>query len=264
MGQPFVVTPKIKLKQFDPNFSNGLDKDEIREETAQLHKRIGELQYLLYSNANHAVVVLFQGMDAAGKDSSVRNLLVHVNPAGVETANFKEPSSEERAHDFLWRIHKAVPRYGNIGVFNRSHYEEVLVARVNKLVPKEIWQARYAQINAFEKILAQNNVILLKFFLHLSKEEQAERLRDRLQDPRKNWEFRASDLDTRAHWDEYQVAFEDMLNECSTPACRWHVLPADRKWYRDYLVAKRVVEALEDLKMSWPKPKEDLSKIKIV
>lgn len=264
MPQPFKVIPKIKLKHFDPNFSDGLDKKEVREETERLHRRIGELQHLLYANARCALVVMFQGMDAAGKDSSVRNLLIDVNPAGVETANFKEPSREELAHDFLWRIHKAIPRYGNIGIFNRSHYEDVLVVRVQKIVPKEIWQQRYKQINAFEKVLFENRVILLKFFLHLSKEEQAVRFQDRLENPAKNWEFSSSDLVSRSHWDEYQQAFEDMLNECSTRICPWHVVPADRKWYRDYMVAKTVVDTLEDLKMRWPKPKEDLSKIKIV
>lgn len=264
MSQPFTVIPKIKLKHFDPNFCDGLDKEEIREETKKIQERVGQLQQLLHANAKHSLVLLFEGIDASGKDSSVRNLLKHVSPAGVETANFKEPSREELSHDFLWRIHKAVPRYGNIGIFNRSHYEDVLIVRVDKLQPKSVWETRYEQINAFEKILTQNNVIVLKFFLHLSKKEQAIRLRDRLENPAKNWEFAASDLRTRSHWNEYQRAFEDMLNRCSTHYCRWHVLPADRLWYRDYLIARTAKEALEGLKMSWPKPKEDLSKIKIV
>ncbi len=264
MSQPFKVSPPVKLKHFDPNFCGGLDKDEARDETAKLHERLGQLQYLLYANQRHSLIILFQGMDAAGKDSSVRNLLKTVNPAGVETANFKQPSHEDLAHDFLWRVHKSVPRYGNIGVFNRSHYEDVLVARVEKLVPKEVWKQRYEQINAFEKMLTENRYILLKFFLNLSKDEQAARLQDRLQDASKNWEFSSSDLHSRSRWDDYQKAFQDMLNNCSTPYCPWYILSADRKWYRDYMIAKTVVEKLEDLHMSWPKAKEDLSKIKIV
>src|SRR5262249_45495566 len=157
-----------------------------------------------------------------------------VNPAGVETANFKAPSTEERAHDFLWRVHKQVPRFGNIGVFNRSHYEEVLIVRVLKLKPKEIWSKHFDQINAFERQLTENGVILLKFFLHVSKEEQAERFRARLKDPTKNWKFSKDDLEMRKHWHKFQAAYEDAINRCSTDFAPWHVVPADHKWYRDY------------------------------
>ena len=203
-------------------------------------------------------------MDASGKDGSVRSLLEYVNPAGIETANFKVPSSEERAHDFLWRIHKAMPRYGNFGVFNRSHYEAVLAERVLKIVPEKIWSRRYEQIVNFEKILVENNVVLLKFYLHLGKEEQAERFRERLSNPHKNWKFSHADLETRQQWDNYIDAYEDMLNATSHSAAPWHLVPADRNWYRDYLVARAVSKAVENLKMKWPKPKEDLSKIKVV
>ena len=168
------------------------------------------------------------------------------------------------AHDFLWRIHKAVPRYGNIGVFNRSHYEDVLVVRVLKLQPVQVWRARYDQINNFEKHLAANNVVLLKFFLHISKEEQAERLRARLADPRKNWKFDPEDLKMRAQWGKFMKAYEDAINYCSTHYAPWHVVPANRKWYRDYVVARTAVKALESMKLKWPKPREDLSKYKIV
>jgi PPK2 family polyphosphate:nucleotide phosphotransferase len=181
----------------------------------------------------------------------------------VETSNFKSPSSEELAHDYLWRVHQRVPRYGEIGVFNRSHYEDVLVVRVLDLQPKAIWSQRYGQINAFEKMLVQNRIVVLKFFLHISKDEQAKRLEARLQDPAKNWKFEPNDIKMRGYWKQYQQAYEDAINQCSTHWAPWHVVPADHKWYRDYVIAKTVLEALEGLKMKWPKPAEDLSKIHV-
>ncbi len=202
-------------------------------------------------------------MDCAGKDGAIKRVLEFVNPAGVETTNFKTPSAEERAHDFLWRIHKAIPRHGNIGVFNRSHYEDVLIVRVLNLQPERVWRKRYEQINAFEKILVRNRVVVLKFFLHLSKEEQAERLKARLKDPSKNWKFSEGDLKIRDRWDEFQKAYEDVLNQCSGEHAPWHLVPADHKWYRDYVVAKTVVASLEELNMNWPAPQADLSRIKI-
>ena len=263
MKQPFIIQEKVRIKDFDPGFCGGLDKEKTKLKTDQYGRRIGELQQLLYANAKHSLVILFQGMDASGKDGAVRQVLQYVNPAGVETSNFKTPSAEERAHDYLWRIHKAVPRFGNIGVFNRSHYEDVLVVRVLNLQPTEVWKKRYDQINEFERILTANNVVLLKFFFHISKETQKERFEERIQDPRKNWKFSADDLKMRNFWDQYQEAYEDVLNRCSTEYAPWHVVPADRKWYRDYLIAQTVVQALEDLKMDWPKPIQDLSKLKI-
>ena len=263
MSQPFKITSRIKLRDFNPGFHDGLDKEKTREKTTPLCQRIGELQQLLYANASHSLILLFQGMDTSGKDGAGKDVLRFVTPAGVETSNFKAPSKEDLAHDYLWRIHKAAPRYGNIGVFNRSQYEDVLAVRVLKLQRKEVWSARYDQINAFEKILTGNNIILLKFFLHLSKDEQAKRLEARLDDPTKNWKLELNDLNTREYWDEYQTAYEDVLNKCSTDYAPWHIVPADHKWYRDYVIAQSMVKALESLKMKWPKPKEDLSKIKI-
>jgi PPK2 family polyphosphate:nucleotide phosphotransferase len=263
MAQPFKITSKIKLKHFNSSFHDGLDKEKTREETTRICQRIGELQQLLYANQSQSLILLFQGMDTSGKDGAGRRVLQFVTPAGVETANFKAPSSEERAHDYLWRVHKATPRYGNIGVFNRSHYEEVLVVRVMKMKPKEVWSMRYAQINEFEKFLTQNNIVLLKFFLHISKAEQAKRLESRLDDPAKNWKLELSDLNSREYWDDYQKAYEDVMNKCSTEYAPWHIVPADHKWYRDFVVAKTMAKALEDLHMKWPKAKEDLSKVKI-
>jgi len=264
MKQPLKVVPPIRLKDFDPDFHAGLDKDETREKTKKLCQRIADLQNLLYANAKQSVLILLQGMDTSGKDGAVKSLLEFVMPFEIEITSFKAPTSEELAHDFLWRIHKAVPKHGHIGVFNRSHYEDVLIVRVMDLQPKKIWQARYDQINGFEKYLLANDVILLKFFLHISKEEQAKRLRARLEDRRKNWKFEKADLEMRARWDEFQKAYEDTLNHCSPPQAPWHIVPADRKWYRDYAIAQTVVDALDKLKLKWPKPIKDIAKIKIV
>jgi len=264
MSQPVKVTSKIHLKDFDPDHTGGLDKEKAREATIPLCLRIAELQERLYADARHSVIILLQGMDTSGKDGVAKRVLEFVSPSGIETTNFKTPSADELSHDFLWRVHKAVPRYGNIGVFNRSHYEDVLVARVLKLVPKSIWQPRYGQINAFEKHLADSGILLLKFFLHISKEEQAERLKARLEDPAKNWKFRKDDLKMRSYWEKFQEAYEDAINHCNTPFAPWHIVPSNHKWYRNYVVARAVVDALENLKLRWPKPREDLSRIKII
>ena len=261
--QPVVITGKVKLGQFDPGYCGHEDKTEAKRRTEKLGRWIGDQQQLLYANARHAVLLIFQGMDASGKDGSVRTVLQHVNPAGVETANFKVPSAEESAHDFLWRIHHAVPRRGNIGVFNRSHYESVLAERVLELVPRKVWKPRYGQIVDFERMLVANNVLVLKFYLHISREEQAARFKERLADPEKNWKFSHADLTTRQHWADYIDAYEDMLNATSHPAAPWHLVPADRNWYRDFVIADTVAGALRGLKMKWPKPSEDLSKIRI-
>lgn len=264
MKQPIKVVPPIRLKDFDPACTHGLDKDVTREKTLKLCQRIGELQELLYANARHAVLILLQGMDCSGKDGAAKRVLEFVNPAGVETASFKRPSAEELAHDYLWRIHQRVPRHGNIGVFNRSHYEDVLIVRVLKLQPERVWRARYEQINAFEKHLTENRVILLKFFLHLGKTEQAERLQARLADPHKNWKFESGDLEMRRKWPQFQRAYEDALNCCSTNWAPWHIVPADRKWVRDHVIARTVVDVLEKLKLKWPRPTADCSSITIV
>ena len=264
MAQPIKILAPIRLRDFNPDFHDGLDKDETREKAVRLCQRIGELQELLHADARQALLIVLQGMDTSGKDGAARHVLQFVNPAGVETTNFKVPSAEEMAHDFLWRVHKALPRYGQIGVFNRSHYEDVLIVRVLKLQPVPVWRARYDQINAFEKHLAANGMVVLKFFLHISRAEQAERLKARIADPRKNWKFQPDDLKMRAHWAKFQKAYEDAINCCSTHYAPWHVVPANRKWYRDYVIAKTVVKALEGMRLRWPKPHEDLAKFRIV
>jgi PPK2 family polyphosphate:nucleotide phosphotransferase len=263
MTQAIKITPPVKLKNFDPDFHDGMKKEEAKQKALKLGERISELQELLYANASHSLVIIFQGMDTSGKDGATHHVLQKVNPAGIEVANFKAPSTEELAHDFLWRVHKAIPRYGNIGVFNRSHYEDVLIVRVLNIKPRATWRARYEQINAFEKNLADNNVVLLKFFLHISKEEQAERLNARINDPTKNWKFQPEDLEMRKKWPEFMKAYEDALNSCSTPWAPWHLIPANRKWFRDFLVAKMVVKTLENLNLHWPKPHQDLKKFRV-
>lgn len=261
--QSLVITRQIKLKYFDPAYAAGLEKDATKQTTEKLQQRIGELQQLLYANSTDAVLLLFQGMDASGKDGAIGSVLRDVNPVGVEVANFKVPSDEERAHDYLWRVHRAVPRYGRIGAFNRSHYEAVVTERVLGIAPKKVCFQRYEQIVAWERMLVENRVVLLKFFLHLSPGEQAERLQERLENPRKQWKFSSGDLIVRKQWKTYNKAYEDALNATSHPAARWHVVPADRNWYRDFVIAKTVVGAMESLKLKWPKPKSDLSKIRI-
>ena len=263
MSQPIKITSRIRLRDFDPDYCGGLEKDKTRVKTLKLCERIGELQHLLYANASHGVILLLQGMDGSGKDSTGASVLEFVTPAGVQTTNFKVPSAEELAHDFLWRVHKAVPRYGCIGLFNRSHYEEVLIVRVLGLQPKKVWRDRYEQINAFEKLLGDNRIVLLKFFLHISKAEQAERFRERLENPTKHWKFSVADLKMRERWDDFQRAYEDAINRCSTKHAPWHIVPANRKWFRDYVVASTVVDALEQLHLKWPQCKDDLSKVKI-
>lgn len=263
MPQPLRIEGKIRLKDFDPDEDAGLDKEATRARTLKLCQRIGELQPRLYANASHGFLIVLQGMDTSGKDGATKRLLEFVNPAGCEVTGFKVPTAEERAHDYLWRIHRAVPRYGNIGVWNRSHYEEVLVARVLGLVSKEVWKERYDQINDFERYLTSNRYRVMKFFLHISKEEQAERLRARLQDREKHWKFEKGDLEMRQKWDEFMECYEDMVNKCSTSYAPWHIVPANKKWYRDYLVAKTVCDELEDLELRWPERPAEFENIRI-
>lgn len=263
MSQPIKILSPIRLKDCNPDYHEGLDKEETREKTQKLFQRIGELQEVLHAEGQRSVLIVLQGMDTSGKDGVARRVLSAVNPAGVETANFKAPSAEELAHDFLWRIHKALPRRGQIGVFNRSHYEEVLIVRVLRLQPVHVWRARYDQINAFERHLLTNGVVILKFFLHISKAEQAKRLKERLADPRKNWKFQPEDLRMRAHWSKFQTAYQDAINHCTSHDAPWHVVPGNRKWYRDYVVARTVAQAMEGMKLAWPKLHPDFASFKI-
>jgi PPK2 family polyphosphate:nucleotide phosphotransferase len=259
----FVVKSRVRLKDIPPDEHGGLKKKKAKKTAKNCARRIGELQELLYAQPDVSLLLIFQGLDASGKDGAIRRVLHYVNPAGVDTANFKKPSETESAHDFLWRVHAAVPRRGWIGVFNRSHYEAVLAERVLFNLPPRIVRQRFRQIVDFERMLVENGTVILKFFLHISRAEQAERFRERLTIPRKKWKFSSADLEVRARWNDYQRAYEDMLNATSRPHAHWHIVPADRNWYRNYIVAQTVVRTMEAMKLKWPKPKEDLSKIRI-
>jgi PPK2 family polyphosphate:nucleotide phosphotransferase len=255
---------KVSLRKYDPDDQGDYrhhDEAEqrLREQLAELDK----LQYLLYAERKRAVLIILQGMDTAGKDGTIRHVMSGMTPQGVKVTSFKSPTEEELAHDFLWRVHQAVPRHGDIGIFNRSHYEDVLVVRVHELVPRHVWKGRYEQINQFEKTLTENGTIILKFFLHVSKKEQKNRLETRLQDPDRNWKLTLKDVQERRYWSEYQKAYEEALTRCSTDWAPWHIIPANHKWYRNLLVAEILVKALRDLDMKFPPPSEDLAKIVI-
>ena len=255
---------KIRLADLDPDDDAGLgNKDKASARLAKDLERLRRLQLMLYADDRFAVLVVLQAMDTAGKDGTIRHVMSGLNPVGCVVTSFKVPSSEEQHHEYLWRIHKAVPPRGVIGVFNRSHYEEVLVARVHKLVPKELWRLRYKQINDFERMLHENGVEIIKFFLHISKAEQARRLQARIKDPTKNWKFQPGDVAERRHWKAYQAAFEDAINKCTTPWAPWHIVPANKKWARDCIVARAMADRLESLKLRYPKPITDLSKVVI-
>jgi len=251
-----IVPPdkKINLEKYDPADTLGYDNDKKTEAKLEKQlKRLDELQNLFYAEKKRALLIVLQGMDAAGKDGTVRHVMSGVSPQGCSVKSFKVPNSEELAHDFLWRIHKAVPEKGMFGIFNRSHYEDVLVVRVHKLVPKDVWKSRYDQINRFEKNLAANDVKLLKFFLHISREEQEKRFQERLHDPRKKWKFSKADAAERKRWDDYVTAYEAVLSRCSTEYAPWFIIPSDHKWFRNLAISRIIVETLEEFDMHYPK-----------
>lgn len=256
---------KVDLSEWDANdkgdFTGG--KKEGLVEVEKLNGRLESLQELLFAEQRHKVLIVLQAMDTGGKDGTIRRVFDGVNPAGVRVASFKVPTAEELDHDFLWRIHKQVPGRGEMVIFNRSHYEDVLVVRVHELVPKGVWNKRFDQINEFEQMLAENGTTILKFYLHIDLDEQKERLQARLDDPTKHWKFRLGDLDERKRWPEYTQAYEDVLSRTSTEYAPWYIIPANRKWYRDLVLSSVLVETLERLKMEYPKSEENLDGIVI-
>jgi PPK2 family polyphosphate:nucleotide phosphotransferase len=233
---------------------------EMKDDT----ERIAALQEVLYAENKSALLVVLQGMDTSGKDGVIRHVFSGVNPQGCHVTSFKKPSEAEADRDYLWRIHAAVPPKGEIGIFNRAHYEDVLIVRVHNFVPESVWRSRYEQINEFEHYLSGNHVRMLKFMLHISKDEQKQRLQARLDDPAKRWKFNPADVAERAHWQLYQAAYEDALSKCSTAWAPWHVIPADRKWYARWAIARIVREALEEMNPKTPKATFDPKAIKIV
>lgn len=264
LSEKFMVRPgkKAKLTKHDPAYTAGFKSKAAARNTLEKNvARLADLQYLLFAENKRALLIVLQAMDSGGKDGTIRHVMSGLNPQSCRVTSFKAPSTEELAHDFLWRIHKDVPRKGEIGIFNRSHYEDVLVVRVHKLAPNSVWSKRYQQINVFERLLADNNVNILKFFLNISKKEQRKRFQERLQDASKNWKVAPEDFEDRAYWDEYMDAYEDALTKCSTPWAPWYIIPADQKWFRNLAVSNIIIEALEELNMKFPRPEFDLTKI---
>ena len=250
---------KFKLARWDAGSTPGWKKkDDAAKRVAQNLERIDEQQYRLFAEAKRSLLIVLQGMDTSGKDGLIRKVLSVFNPQGCRVWPFKVPNAEEAGHDFLWRIHRAAPARGEVSVFNRSHYEDVLVVRVHQLAPRATWSRRYEIINEFEQHLHEHGTRVLKFFLHVSPEEQRERLLARLDDPRKRWKFSAGDLSERSLWKDYQRAYEDAIARCNTPNAPWHVIPADHKWYRDLAVSEIIAETLEDMDLRVPVVKLDV------
>lgn len=254
---------KVELDDKDADRTFGWTKEECEAEIKENRKRLADLQYELYADRRFGVLVVFQAIDGGGKDGTIRKVITAFNPQGCSVTSFKAPSEEERRHDYLWRIHKHVPAHGEIGVFNRSHYEDVLIVRVDNLVPKEVWSKRYDQINEFERMLTENDITVVKFFLQISKDEQKGRFQERLETPEKQWKFEPADVEKRKQWSEYRKAFEAAISRCTTDWAPWHVIPADRKWFRDFAVSQILVRELEKLPLRFPKPNFDPTTIHI-
>ncbi len=260
-----IVPPgtRVSLRDIDAGWHGTYaSSDAAKEDLAKNETRLADLQQKLYAEKKHALLIVLQGIDAAGKDGTCWHVLAAMNPQGTYVKGFKQPTEEEKLHDFLWRVHPHTPGRGQIGVFNRSHYESVLVERVHDLVPKPVWSDRYEIINVFEKLLAQSNVTVLKFFLYITPEEQLERFRQRLDDPARQWKISEADYTERALWDKYIAAFEDMLAKCSTPHAPWYVIPSNHKWFRNLAVAHIIEKTLDDMKMELPAPSVDLARIR--
>lgn len=266
LRERFLIKPgtEVKLRDYDPDSTPGFKKGHKSEQaTAKNIEQLDELQYLLYAEDKRAVLVVLQAMDGGGKDGTIRHVMSGLNPQGCRVTPFKRPSAEEAAHDFLWRAHRAVPERGQIGIFNRSYYEDVLVVRVHELAPKGVWSKRYDEINAFEQYLTDCGIIVLKFFLHISKDEQRKRILERIDDPTKNWKLSPADFEERKYWDDYVKAYETALSRCNNKAAPWFLIPANKKWYRNLAVSRILVETLGALDMKFPKPSFDLSRMRL-
>ena len=254
---------RFRIRDVDADRSLGWQKEQVELATAENLRRLEELQYKMFADGRFSMLVVLQAIDGGGKDSTIRRVFSAFNPQGCTVAAFKVPSIEERSHDFLWRIHRRTPARGEIVVFNRSHYEDVLVVRVEKLVPEAVWARRYGQINEFERTLAESGTRVVKIFLQISREEQRRRFQERLDDRAKQWKFDPADLEKRARWDDYREAFEAALSKCSTEQAPWYSVPADRKWFRDFAVSQILLQELEQLPLKWPRPDFDPASIRI-
>jgi PPK2 family polyphosphate:nucleotide phosphotransferase len=246
----------IRLRNFDPDETSlaPAGKDGTKNKSEKILRRLNELQELLFAEHKHKVLIVLQGMDTSGKDGTIGHVMGGFDPTGVRTVSFKKPTPVELDHDYLWRVHAQTPGTGEVVVFNRSHYEDVLVVRVHELVPEAMWVQRYAQINEFERMLAENGTLILKFFLNISNDEQKKRLQERIEDPTKQWKFQHGDLDERKLWPQYQKAYEDVLSKTATPWAPWYVVPANAKWYRNWIVSSVIADAMTGLKMAYPQP----------
>jgi len=256
MAQPIRIPAglRIRLRDFDPDDTSLCgDKEHAQESVEKYVRRMAELQQVLFAEGRHALLIVLQAMDGGGKDGTIRHVAAGLNPQGCRVTGFRAPTPEELSHDFLWRVHRDVPPLGFIGIFNRSHYEDVLAVRVRRLVSPSVWSGRYGHINNFEKLLADGGVTILKFFLHISKREQKERLEKRLVDPRRAWKFDPVDWENRRLWKDYMAAYEDAIGRCNTRWAPWHVVPANKKWYRNLVVSGRIVRALEDMRLKYPR-----------
>jgi PPK2 family polyphosphate:nucleotide phosphotransferase len=248
---------RVELKDWKSDDANGSDREQIEAQTEANTLAISELQHRLYAEHKRSVLVVLQAMDAGGKDSTIRRVFGRVNPQGVQVKSFGRPTEDELAHDFMWRIHQHAPRKGHISIFNRSHYEDVLVVRVNEMIPKATWLKRYEIINGFEHSLVNCGTEIIKIYLHLSKDRQREKLSERLTDPTKNWKFESADIETRAKWDDYMLAYEDAMSACNSAHAPWYIVPTDRKWYRVFAVSEIIRSTLERLDPQFPNPKLD-------
>jgi PPK2 family polyphosphate:nucleotide phosphotransferase len=243
---------KVNIAGYDPSDTGDMDKESAKAEIDELRIRLNELQNMLYADERFGVLFVLQAIDTAGKDSTINSVFQEVGPIGCQVVSFKVPTPEELAHDYLWRYRKVTPEKGHITIFNRSHYESVLVDRVKDIVPMDVWEKRYGDINDWEEYLVRNGTIVLKFFLLISKDEQRERLQERIDNPKKQWKFRLGDLDDRKLWDGYLEAYSDAITRCNTKHAPWHIVPANKKWYRDVVVARALVEKLESLDLRYP------------
>jgi PPK2 family polyphosphate:nucleotide phosphotransferase len=252
----------VRLKDFDPGYKGGEDKKDAAGKIGKLRDRMDDLQQQLFAERKRSVLICLQGLDAGGKDGVIKHVIGSMNPDGCRVANFKEPNQEELAHDFLWRVEAQMPKKGEVAIFNRSHYEDVLIVRVHNLVPKARWSKRYEEINDFERRHIENGTRILKFFLHISKKEQLERFEQRLDDPAKRWKISEADYKEREYWDDYLRAYEDALSRCNTKGSPWFVIPADHKWFRDLAVSEIIVATMEDMDIQVPQPTVDIEEIR--
>ena len=255
---------RVNLSRLDPDDTHGHDRDTADETLAKGLERLADLQERLWAEAKRRILIVLQGIDAAGKDGTIKHVMSGFNPAGVFVTSFKVPSEVERAHDYLWRVHPHVPGNGEIAIFNRSHYEEILVVRVREFVPQPVWRRRYDQINSWERMLTDEGVTILKFFLQISRNEQTRRFQDRIDDPTKRWKFKSADLDEASLWDSYRAAFEEALTRCSTDWAPWYVIPADKKWFRNLAVAEIIAETLDDLDPQYPPGEPGVETLKLI